>query len=412
MKMTCKTLRCIFALTLLLFISCSKEETILENNSVKSSEAIKTGNVECINGILHFKSTEDIYSLIDSLNQLPEEEIFQWEAEMGFYSQRQRNYEIYQKLNQAEDSIEYEQIIAENKNLIRIYDEMPFIQEDFYSKIANLDGLFVVDSIPHKVKNGKVACAIDGDINKLSDVFNPQLKSNTLSYLNKVVLVKTYRGESMTEVDGYITQQHIESIISKQPLKFYSFINLSYAQTYNPILKSWCMRTDISHTVRGYLLYPYRGYTKKVGLKMHLNSAKKNYFQCLFYGMIPNEEKDTNRKIQYDYMVRDYDQWASYNPGFAKFYPLIKLPNDTEFQINPVALLASEFDYNLKWTAEINGKKINSETNIKSKEGVIRFHPDTPEKAQLNWVGIESWKIGFEESEGDSLTWPIHYLES
>ena len=82
----------------------------------------------------------------DSLKQLSEEKRFEWEEKFGFYSQKQRNHDLYQKLNKPEGTEQYDVILEENKDLIEFYDDIPFIREDFYTSITNLDGLFVVDS--------------------------------------------------------------------------------------------------------------------------------------------------------------------------------------------------------------------------------------------------------------------------
>lgn len=144
----------------LLLISCDKN-IASDNQTLLPVETLKTRSGEIgykvIDGVMHFDSLECVSALVNSLEKMSDQELFDWEQANDFYS-------LYHAVFDAEedifsDSLQFESKLEKYKNLVYM-DNYGFIQSQvpsrFYQLICNKDGYFYVGKYKHKVTSEEI----------------------------------------------------------------------------------------------------------------------------------------------------------------------------------------------------------------------------------------------------------------
>lgn len=135
--------------------ACTKEPAP-EQTAPEPQEATNDADIVCIDGALHFPTSELCFATMDALNS--DEELSAFEKAHNFTSIRSFTNVMLDELIECETPEEYQTILETCTDyLVEDCDRlMPKITSVGYASIANTDGIFYVNGIKHTVSGDKV----------------------------------------------------------------------------------------------------------------------------------------------------------------------------------------------------------------------------------------------------------------
>lgn len=135
--------------------SCTKETTP-EQTTPEPQEMGVDGDIVCIDGTLHFPTSESCFATMDAL--VSDEDLSSFEKEHNFTSARSFTDNMLDELIECETPEEYQAILetcsdylVENEGRL-----MPKIASFAYASIADINGVFYVEGIKHTVSGDKI----------------------------------------------------------------------------------------------------------------------------------------------------------------------------------------------------------------------------------------------------------------
>lgn len=156
MNLKSLTFSVFFAITLtamaIIFNSCEKE-----TNNIK--EQVKNdGSLTIKNGAIYFKNYNEYHKTIVDISKMTNQELINWESNLGFLSFRQEYSELEEWLDEANTESDFQSIVDENLDIVDVgmdYSINPIIKGKVYQTICNRQGFFYVDCDVHKITDKK-----------------------------------------------------------------------------------------------------------------------------------------------------------------------------------------------------------------------------------------------------------------
>ncbi len=165
------TLKLAVFLLIITLNSCEKDNTF-----TRLASPNETSEYFVENGTLHFSSDSAFIQTIDKLCKMQENELEIWETSIGFKSLRTELSLIFDKMDECNDSLSFEELFSENTDILHIVGDeiLPRIESDIYSIFINREGIYYIDTVLYKVQGEKVAISQNGDL----DAINKALSEN------------------------------------------------------------------------------------------------------------------------------------------------------------------------------------------------------------------------------------------
>lgn len=137
--------------------ACAKSDDV-DTSSLTPEAQVSPENAEiqCINGTLHFPSSESCFETMDAL--VSDEDLSSFEEEHNFTSARSFTDSMLDELIECETPEEYQAILETCSDYLAEEDGrlMPKIVSFAYASIADINGVFYVDGIKHTVSGDKI----------------------------------------------------------------------------------------------------------------------------------------------------------------------------------------------------------------------------------------------------------------
>jgi len=199
-----------FAIAVLAFASCKKEDTQLSGNNPDNQ--IDKADIYVQNNILSFKNREVFEKCYTKLITMSREQSEVWESSLGFVSQRS----VFNKIVDAENewdakcrklSKEVQQTCNPhsatyynylNKGLIKVVDKGTSdetynysVCNPIYTCVLNEEGLVIINDSIYQLSNAKIKIITDGDLNKIK-----LLTNTSQTDINKNIVVSNAQNQT------------------------------------------------------------------------------------------------------------------------------------------------------------------------------------------------------------------------
>lgn len=129
-----------------------------------------------------------------------EKEFNEWENNIGFISLRTQLNNIYDEMDQCEDSLSFETLLNNNSDILATTDSLvvPKIESIVYSSLINRDGIYYVGSTLHKIQGTKLAVSLTGDSEAIENALNPIKKKSQSTNATSDIFIMDYLTDNTT----------------------------------------------------------------------------------------------------------------------------------------------------------------------------------------------------------------------
>jgi hypothetical protein len=154
------------------------------------------------NGILTFKSSEELNSTIENLSKYSNKNYKAWADEKGIKTLKTKVEAIYKKLEKAKTKVDFMEVVDENSDLFYVNDNELFETEiNSLTYVANEEKLFKVGDTYNKLVGDFIVTTTSENLKELKDIKEPNIESIDK---NKFQIVRVKKREQLktAPIDG------------------------------------------------------------------------------------------------------------------------------------------------------------------------------------------------------------------
>ncbi len=303
------------------FTSCEKENALVDRTNNREANIEEIENVENYDnltvadmpqlevkdGMLYFDNSEQYFKTIAIVTKMSDQELDNWEQQLGFVSLRTMQNKVMDILLDFETEEELFNYVNQNSNLLQITTDKngekyinEIVHSTIISSISNEQGVYSTKSKVHKVIGDIIITTNHDNLQELITISNKnECNSNfeVESYITEITDEKKPKYRSMKGEDADLTKgrcyKHRRARIKQyiQNLGYNDYGTYRYAIFVNVEVKGWA-----KSVVCVWCAYKTRYSFKSVygTVRYHKNGYYKNY-------SIPSKSSSRD-----EYKLRDY----------------------------------------------------------------------------------------------------------